>query len=835
MSSCGDGLVVRRRLGGCTLLLVVVALAASAGGCATSRAYKQGDTAAKVGDWDLAVSNYQKAVDGAPDRQDYRIRLEQAKLASSRLHLEAARGYEQQDQLDFALREYKRVYDLDPANQEARAKITVIEQTIRDRIEASRPRPPIEKLRDQARQATAEPVLNPASKEPLDIRFTNVALRDVLKFIGDATGINVSYDKDLRPDQPISVDLTGVSLEEGLNQIMTGNQLFYKVLSERSLIVVQDTTPKRIAYEPQAIRVFYLSNADAAEVVQLLNQLVRVQQPIQPQFAANKNNNTVTVRATIPMLQVIEQIIRSNDRPRAEVIVDVEILEVSRNKAAQYGLDLGNYSISLAFSPEQAPTGETRPPFNLNTLSAGVSAADFYGAVPDAVIRFLENDSDTKIIAKPQLRGSEGEKLTLNLGTEVPVPSTTFTPLVAGGTAYNPLTSFQYKTVGVNVEIEPRVTYDGDVIMKLLVEISTQAADKNIAGQNLPSFATRKATTRLRLRDGESNLLAGLILEGERKALKGVPGLKDLPVFKQLLSANDIQIEQTDVVMLLTPRIVRTHELTQTDLNPIYIGTQQNLGLTGPPPLIAPVAGEAGGTAAAGETRPPAAPPTAGLPAPGQPGAPGTAAIPGTVAAPGTAAVTPPKPGVPAGAEAPPPVAAPPGMPPATPTVTPPATPPDAAPPAPVPQPAQPAVPEPPLAPAVLTVSVPAPELMVAGGPYTVPVSVAGASRLSTLTFSLSFNPKVMRVRLVQEGSFMRQGGATVTFVQNVDAERGRVDVTVTRVSDGTGASGAGLLAALVFDAVGAGTSPLTLSGVAAAPGGASVPLQLQSGAVNVR
>lgn len=811
--------------------VVAAALALVAAGCATSRAFTQGERAAKAGDWDVAVSYFARAVEGSPDRPDYRIRLEQARLAASRTHLEAARTYEAQDQLDFAVREYRKVIDYDGANQEARARIEILEQTIRDRIEASRPRPAIEKLREQARQATAEPALNPASKEPLEIKFTNVQLRDVLKFIGDATGINIMYDRDVRQDTNVSVELTGVSLEDALNQIMTANQLFYKVLNERSLIVVPETTPKRVAYEQQAIRVFYLSNAEAEQVVQLLNALVRVQQPIQPQFAANKINNTVTVRATIPMLQVIEQVIRSNDRPRAEVVVDVEILEVNRAKAKQYGLDLGNYSIGLTFSPEQAPGGASSGTgtgdatasggqFNLNTLSAGISAADFYATVPSAIIRFLENDSETKVIAKPQLRGSEGEKLTLNLGTEVPVPSTTFTPIVGGGTAYNPLTSFQYKTVGVNVEIEPRVTYEGDVIMKLSVEISAQAGDKNIAGQNLPSFGTRKATTRLRLRDGESNLLAGLLQETERKSLKGIPGIKDVPVFKQLLSSNDTQIEQTDIVMLLTPRIVRTHELTQQDLDPIYVGTQSNFGLTGPPPLIAPVGGEAAvppGTG--GEARPVGTPPAPGTPVPGPAGTPTVPVVPpGSSPIPGTVGVTPAKPGVPTPGEAPPPV-----------------RPAEAAQPAPVPTPAEPTPADPALPVAILTVSVPSPELMVAGGPYTVPVSVTGASRMSTVTFSLAFNPKVLRARLVQEGSFMRQGNATVTFVQNVDGERGRVDVTVTRVGDSTGASGAGLLAAIVFDAVGEGPSALTLSGVATGPGGAPVPLQLQSGTVNVR
>lgn len=352
MPSLGNSNPARRRPTASPWVFAA-ALALVAAGCATSRAFTQGERAAKAGDWDVAVSYFARAVEGSPDRPDYRIRLEQARLAASRTHLEAARTHEAQDQLDFAVREYRKVIDYDGANQEARARIEILEQTIRDRIEASRPRPAIEKLREQARQATAEPALNPASKEPLEIKFTNVQLRDVLKFISDATGINIMYDRDVRQDTNVSVELTGVSLEEALNQIMTANQLFYKVLNERSLIVVPETTPKRVAYEQQAIRVFYLSNAEAEQVVQLLNTLVRVQQPIPPQFAANKTNNTVTVRATIPMLQVIEQVIRSNDRPRAEVVVDVEILEVNRAKAKQHGLDLGTYSIGLTFSPSR--------------------------------------------------------------------------------------------------------------------------------------------------------------------------------------------------------------------------------------------------------------------------------------------------------------------------------------------------------------------------------------------------------------------------------------------------------------------------------------------------
>ncbi len=252
---------------------------------------------------------------------------------------------------------------------------------------------------------------------------------------------------------------------------------------------------------------------------------------------------------------------------------------------------------------------EPQPPFNLNTISAGISAADFYLAVPLAVVQFLETDSQTKLVAKPQLRGREGDEIKLNLGDEVPVPTTTFGSLGgAGSVATQPISSFDYKNVGINVIMTPRVTFEGDIVLKLLVESSTRGPDVDIAGQNLPSFGSRKVETNLRLRDGESTLLAGLLREDERRIYTGFPGLMRLPIFRQLFTSNDISSAQTDIVILLTPRIVRSHELTQDDVNPVHIGSQQNLGLSGPPPLIAP------------PTPPDAAPPQEAPPGPiGQP------------------------------------------------------------------------------------------------------------------------------------------------------------------------------------------------------------------------
>ena len=153
------------------------------------------------------------------------------------------------------------------------------------------------------------------------------------------------------------------------------------------------------------------------------------------------------------------------------------------------------------------------PPFNLNLLSRGVSTADFYLAVPTAIVRFLESDTRTRIIAKPQLRGAEGTKLTLKLGQQIPIISTSYTPIATGGAGVNPLSSYQYKDVGVNIDMTPTVTLEGDIRLDLTLDSSSRGADVSIGGVNIPSFVQRTVTTRLRLRDGESNLLAGLFQE----------------------------------------------------------------------------------------------------------------------------------------------------------------------------------------------------------------------------------------------------------------------------------------------------------------------------------
>jgi general secretion pathway protein D len=812
----------------------VIALASLAAGCASARAFGDGNAAMKAGDLDQAVAYYRTAAQAAPDNPNYKIALERALLAASRSHFDKARAFEAQDQLEAARGEYRLASEYDPTNRQAAAKVVSLDQTIRDRIEAARPKPVIEQLRERARAASAPPMLNPASREPLIVRFNAASLRDILNSIGNLTGINITYDREVQ-DRAVTVDLEGVTLEQALAQLMTMNQLSYKVLSDRSIFVFPDTQQKHAQYDDQMIQTFYVSHADATELSQLISSIIRVPQlGVQPLIQFNKSANTLTVRASTAVMQIIEKVIAQNDKPRAEIVIDVEILEVNRTRAKQYGLNLSDYAIGGVLSPEVAPnivaapppagggaaaaatpSGESTPPgrvvsppvFNLNTISQGVSTSDFYLAVPTAIVRFLETDTNTKLVAKPQLRGAEGSKLLLNLGDRIPVISTSYTPLATGGAGVNPLSSYTYQDIGVNIDMTPvRVTLEGDIILDLTLDNSSLGPNVSVAGVSVPSFGQRKVQTRLRLRDGESNLLAGLLREDERKSLTGFPGAIHVPILKQLFSANDTSIAQTDIVMLLTPHIIRTSGLTEQDLRPIYIGSAQNLGLGGPPPLIA-------GVPEPGETPPPAATTT---PAP---------APPGTMPGPGGTLVAPP----PGSTPVPGTVVVPPQPPPAAPPQPPAAPPPPSS--AAAPTPAAPAPVEPPITTpgvglAQVILSPPATTFRVGAGPYTVPISIVNVSRLSTVSLTLTFDPALLRVRSVQEGSFMRSGGANAAFTQQIAP--GRVDITITRASDATGASGTGLLAAVLLDAVAPGSATLTLSGTGSGPGGTAMGLQFR-------
>jgi general secretion pathway protein D len=801
-------------------------MALVASGCAAGSAMHQGDVASQQGDLDGAVAFYRRANQSDANNPTYQIALQRAMQAASRAHLDRAKAFEDQDQLEAARGEYRMASEYDPSNRFAELKVSAIDRIIRERIEATRPRP-FQDMQQRARANSPVPLLNPTSREPITLTTTNTAIRDIINTLANSVGINVTFDRDLENAGPqgvqrqASVQIDGLTIEQALNQVMMTNTLSYKVLAPRQILVFPDTAAKHLALDDQVIQTFPISNANPTELAALLSQLVRPTGiGVQPQVTPGANN-TIVARATVPMMQIIAKIIEVNDKPPAEVVIDVEILEVNRTRAKQYGLDLSQYAIGAVLSPNAAPgsttTGTTTTPtattaapgpISLNQLGR-VGSQDLYLTIPSALVRFLESDTQTKLVAKPQLRGTEGTKLLLRLGDKIPLPSTTFTPIATGGASTNPLTTFTYTDVGVNLDMTPRVTVEGDIVLDLVVENSSLGANIVVNGVSSPTIGTRSVTSRLRLRDGESNLLAGLLREDERKVLSGFPGAIHLPFLKQLFSSNDNSIAQTDIVMLLTPHIVRSKEITEEDLRGIFVGAGVNWSLGGPPPLIAVPDAGTGAPADATPAGPSPAPQPGGggvrldTPAGGSP-VPGAAATPTAV----LPAPTPPTVGV-----------------------RPPAVPPNSA--GPTPAVSGDAATTSGLGSATVVLTPPTLPIQVGGGPYNVPITVSNAVGLTTISITVAFDPQRLRVRSVQEGSFMRSGGVNATFAQQVSP--GRVDITITRANDTAGASGTGLLGSLLVEPTGPGTVPITISGFASGPGGTPMGLQLRPATIMVQ
>ena len=768
--------------------VVVGLILALATGCAST--LHKAESAAFKGDWDTAVAYFREALKEDPNRIDVKVALERALRNASNEHLKRAKDLEKEEQLSGAMAEYKLAASLDPGNTLASTKAEELGRRIRDQLDAARPKPRIEELRQQAQAGL--PRLDPRTPIPY-LRSTG-SIRDLLGQISNITGIGVTYEQQTQGivDRPFPFEIRNLSVEEALGQIMTSNRLTYKIIGQNTIFVYADTPQNRQTYEDQYVQSFMLSHADAGETSALLNQMLsQGSVGTRPQIQVAKNANMLVIKASLPVLQVIDNILKTLDKPRAEVMIEAEILEVDRKFLKQVGLDLNQWALGFAYSPEVAPQTTpgvlppiTPPPINLNTIKQGIGANDFYVTVPTALVQFLEQDSRTKVLARPQVRGRDGTSVQLRLGDLVPIPRTTFQSAAGGGIANIPTTQVDYQSVGVNLLFTPRVTYQDEIILEnLTLEKSGLGANLEVGGQTFPTIVTRNAMTTLRLRDGESNLLAGLLAESDTHAATGFPGITSLPLLRSIFGNTQRNLEQTDVVMVITPRIIRTHELTVNDFKPMFVGVGQNFGTGSVPPLISPDA-----------------PP------------------PPALAPPGVQQAPPPGQPVPvAGGQTPPGGQPPPRAPGVVPI-----------------QPVTPGVETPPSQGRVV-VAAPSAAFQV-GAPYTVPITIENVSQaIGVVSLTVTYDPAVLRAVNVSQGAHMQQGGVTTSFVPKIDAAAGRVEIAIARPFERPGASGSGVIAGISFEAVKAGTSAIGITGVLTTTTGQKVDVQMVAASVTVK
>jgi general secretion pathway protein D len=549
-------------------------------GCASSGAMHRGSEAERTQDYDLAVVEYTQALRAKPDDDDARVSLDRAKLRASQDHFNKGRRLEAVGKYDQALVEFELAAELNPSAGDVDAELRSTRNKLRLKVAVPREgKTELETIIDRTRDLPPPGMDLPQGvKMPASLIFRDASSRDVFTAMARLANISVIFDSSFR-EAPVTVDLRNASLDDALTTVSGATRSFFRVTAPRTIIIIPDTPAKRREYEEEVVRTFYLSNADLKETMDLLRMVLDARR-ISPTTAIN----AITIKDTPERIAAAGRVLAAIDKARPEVIIDVELIEVDRTKLAEYGLQIassGSPGIngSVAIAPNAAGN------VTLQTLRNLSQSDILLAGLPSLYYRLLKSDVNTRTLANPQLRTTDGATATAKFGDQVPVPVTTFAPIATGGTPQQPITSYNYQNIGVNIDITPRTHHDDDVSLNLKVSIT------NISGTGfggLPTFGNREINTVITLRDGETNMLAGLIRDDERNSLDGVPGLSDLPLVGRLFAHNTKNVTQTDVILTLTPHIVRVLDLTEADLRPFRVGHDSGAPVTEVPAILAP-------------------------------------------------------------------------------------------------------------------------------------------------------------------------------------------------------------------------------------------------------
>jgi general secretion pathway protein D len=722
--------------------------------------YNEAKKAEAIDDYDTAVVHYDRALKADPLNAEYKLKLTRMRFEAGQSHVDQGRKLREMGNLQLALAEFQKALMIDPASPIAQQEIQNTMNAIAARSAANAPAPaPAE---EQPKVMTGPPELKPLSKTPINLKMTNDS-RVVFDTLAKLAGLTVVFDPDFT-SRRIPVELTDVTVQQALDIVSLESKAFWKPVTNDIIFVAPDQAQKRRDYEEEVVRTIYLKNTilpqDLTEIVNGLRQLLdlrRVQQ-----FNAQ---NAIILRDTPDKVMLAEKIVADIDKPKAEVVVQFSVLQARRDRVRDLGINPGT-SASLAFTPPGTTTsnttnnGTTTTPTNtglaLNQLRS-LGTGDYSITLPSATATALLTDSQTKIIDDPQVRMVDGQDAKLRIGDRVPVATGSFQAGVgvgatgAGGSIVNPLvnTQFQYLDVGVIVDVTPRIHSDNhEVSLKLSIEVSSVTGSQNIGGINQPVISTRKIEHDVRLQDGEVNILGGLVERTNTKSVTGWPGLSSIPFLHYFTSQDDVENEEQEVLIVVTPHIIRIPNITAENLRSIASGTDTNPEIHLESVVMTPPL-PAGANAAA------AIPAGAATPAQAQGAATG-AQVPGAPPTGAPAAAVPPGSTAQLGFE-----------------------------------------------PAAVSVK--------AGETTTIGVVVQGAQDLYSVPMLIQYDPKVISVEDVRQGGFLSGGQQPIAVVQRVDKERGQAIVSATRMPNTPGVSGNGTIFGIVVKGVAPGSSTLSI------------------------
>lgn len=739
-------------------LLLVVTLPAAADKAKSF--YKKGVNAEASQNWQQAFEFYKQAYDLKPKELKYRTAYLRSRTQAATDLVHKGLLLREKGQLQEALANFVHAAEVDPALDIAQTEA----RKTQEMIDKSEPAPPSTvpkptELGEEAMHALGPAMLKPIDNMPITLRMTEDT-KQVYTTIGKLAGINVLFDPDY-VSRRISIDLNNVSLYEALEIVALESKTFWRPVTANTIFIAADTKTKRQELEEQVVKTIYLSNAYTTNDVQDALNTIRTVTDI-TRLVNLTSQNAIVVRGTPDQVALAEKLVTDIDKARPEVVVDVAVMQVSRDKLRNIGIQPPqSATVSLqnnVSTTNNNNTNNNNTGNNTNNNSSGnnsttnltlnklanLTSNDFFVNIPSASVQFLLTDSNTKIIQNPEVRSLNGLKATLKIGDRVPVATGSFSG--AGGVAglgVSPLvnTQFNYIDVGVNIDITPTVHLDNEVSLKIDMEVSSVTTYQNIGGISQPIIGQRHITHEIRLKDGEVSLMGGMLEDTNLESLSGWPVLSKIPIIKYLFSQENVEHRQNEIVFALTPHIVRGHDITRQNVRPIDVGTANAIELRRAP---------------AQPTTQPVAPPAT---APAPPQTPATA----------------------------------PGQHPGEPQAN------------------QEQQPQSPGTPAILSFS-PAQITQTVGSAFGVNVTVANANDLYAVPVEISYDPKQLQLLNVSPGQFLEKDGQPVALVHRGDEAKGTLIVNATRPPGASGISGEGTVFTLTFMAKAQGQSMLNIT-----------------------
>ncbi|HME34502.1 MAG TPA: cohesin domain-containing protein [Candidatus Sulfotelmatobacter sp.] len=736
-----------RRLMRPALLLLLVAVATlPAIADKAKNLYSKGEDAEARQNYEAAYEFYKQAYDLKPKDLRYRTSFERTRFEAAASIVHKGQKLRDEGKLDEAVAAFQKAVAIDPSLFIAKQELEHTQKMIEDqRNPPQQPAGPPAALERRVHELAGPVELAPISNIPITVKLTDKS-DTVYRTIGQLAGINVLLDPDYTP-KPIKVELNGVTLEDALEITALESKTFWRPVTPNTIFVAQDNVAKRKELEQSVLKTFYLTNLSAPTELQDVVNAIRAVLEVQ-RIQQLLSQNAVVVRGTPDQIALAQKLIEDLDKARPEVIIDIAVMQISKDKSRTLGLNppssmtiqlQNNLNTTSTSTTTGTSTTSSGSGINLNSL-ANLTAENFQVTIPSANLSAVMGDTDTKLIQNPQIRSLDGQKASLKIGERLPVATGSFQPGI-GGVGINPLvnTQFQYIDVGVNIDVTPHVHSDREVTLKITMEISSEIGQASIGGITQPIIGQKKVDLgEIRLKDGESSLIGGIMDDSQTRSLSGIPGLAQIPILKYLFGQTTQDHSSDETVFAITPHVIRGSEVSEINQRAIDIGTSTTISLRHVNhPQAAPV-----------QT---------------QPAAP--AAQPPTTQAPANPAPT-----------------------------------------------SQSAAPNPSAAKPASFLFDPPTIQATKGNTFVVNLLLSGAQNVHTVPVQLDYDPKMLQLVSVVNGGFLSQDGQMVTLAHREDETKGESTITASRPAGVGGVSGQGAVVSITFQAKADGQTPLTIT-----------------------